>query len=216
MTGGLAGLVGNAMPTGLWWATLLQVMTTVLGGLVAIATCASLALREGHGILPARELHSSVRRFTAGIFLITTLLVVVAYLLLSSGIDMTMNSAEATPHREESARYFVLGLLGVSGGIFATLMVNPLWVPLVTQQEMSFSELRVSGVMLMSKSRQAWTAMLVVALLCGFSNSVLPAIAGAALTVLHIAWLYVAAREIYGGISGNARFSEAEASLTEA
>jgi hypothetical protein len=199
---------------GIWGYVLRTSIICAVGGLVPVAICASLAISEGHGTAKQEDIKDSLKSFMVTVFFLNSLIISLAVIMLTMQINM--GASVAIPERSEIDTFLNGGIATVSGGLFATLPVNVLWVTLVTQMPMSFSETRMSGFLMIRKNFQSWSAIVIVSMLVLQSTLIMPALLGTACLIFLSAWLYVAGREIFGGISSNRYSLEAKSSLMEA
>jgi len=206
--------ITSSLFSGLWGYVFATSITSSLGILVPISICASLAISEKHGTTSKSDMISGIKSILIVLFLINSVIISMAALMIVSEVNMAGSISQ--PPRSDADLFLSGAVPAVAGSLFAALPVNALWVALVTQMAMSFSEMRMTGFMLIKRSFHAWAAIILVTMVLAQFTLVMPALVGAALLIFLSAWLYVAAREIFGGISSNTYSMEARASAMEA
>jgi hypothetical protein len=209
----LESIVGS-FTTGIWGYAARSPFTAAIAMLVPVLISASLAIHEGHGIADKDDIKKALFTLMKIVFLLEAVLVVVAIALTVNKVSLV--SGVKLPDRSQIDLAMASGVAAVVSGMFTTLIFNPLWSVLVTQIPMDFSQIRMTGHQMIRKSFSAWSALIFVMMISSQATLLLPAPAGMAVMIFVCVWLYVAAREIFGGISSNSYSSEAAASPMEA
>ena len=174
-------------------------ITAAMGGLVPIAICASLGISEKYGIANQSQVISAIKTFVIAVFTINSILVTIAIIILLSG-----TKPEIPPESKTQAEIFLYGgIRAISAALFTNLPINALWVVLATQMPTPLNQLRISNFHMMQKCFQPWLAIMLVIMLVAQLNLFIPPLAAMAALIFLSAWLYVAGREIFGGISSN-------------
>lgn len=203
---------------GVWGYILKVSITAMFGGLVPITICATLAIAEGHGTAKYEDIKSGLKNYMMIAFLLNTLIVFLAVVLQTMQINFEVN-LEATSdvmQRTGVDHFLYGGLMSITNGLIITMPVNILWIALISQMPMSPRKTLMSGILLIKKSFNAWNALILVTLFTTTLTLAIPTHFGIMLLIILSAWLYVAAREIFGGISSNRYSMEVRSSLREA
>ena len=185
------------------------VLVSVPGVCVPVAICACLAISEGYGTVSRSDLMNGLRNILLFVFVV---LFFVAIIVIFTFSEPVLNQVGMN-------LFFSRGVSSINAAIVATTGINVFWIPLVAQMPMSMKHVYLSGDQIRSGQQFLfpWIMMyfmiLVSALFAVFTHVFI----SIPVMIFSIAWLYVAGREIFGGISENrAPVAETDASLARA
>lgn len=197
---------------GIWGYVIYNSISTTIAALVPVSICASLGISEGYGTADREDVIRGLKIFTLSIFLINSVILTIVVIMFLMRVTLG-DVPGPIVHRDAADLFLHRGVSVIAGGLFVTLPINALWVALVTQVPMGFNELRIAGFLMIQRSFSAWLAIIMVIMLVAQFTLILPATIGSVLMIFLSAWLYVAGREIFGGISSNKNSMERNISL---
>ncbi|MCW3782558.1 hypothetical protein [Defluviimonas salinarum] len=181
-------------------AAILLIASMSAASVPAVTACHWFLMRsEGHGGGLGRVLRGS--REAALVALAVNSIFILLALLLPPIVPVA--DIAAGPRPSEIDQVLRGGILTVTAAHVATLIIMPLWLPAIAGLIMPLSQARLSGVLILVRMPRVFLA-LTVGIFGGIQLArLLPPVVGVAVTFLLISWTYVAAREIFGGISEN-------------
>ena len=186
-----------------FYGLLPYIATNALAVLVPVGICASLAVFEKHGIGNKADVLKGLRDMIIMVFVYVGVIVTIMGFLISPE-GPVMERGDLWSIR------FVVYSIGVAFTVLT--FVNILWVVLVTQVPMSLSQMYWNGKRLISGIPEC-KAIYFVTILVTFLSFILPLLLSIPMQFFFSVWLYVAGREIYGGISSNT-YREARVSVS--
>ena len=197
-----------------------EILPISIAVLVPISICASLAISEGYGIGNKQDVIHSLRDFFGFAFKFNCVILVFMsapfYWIIYAGdtsdaqkIISLLKSANS-----EMNRFLGEGISFVVRVIFASMLHNILWIPLITQMPMSRKEIKLTAGKISNENTLFWLRFVFIVMIATLVAGNLPPIIGMGALIYLSAWLYVAAREIYGGISSNRKASSEQKSFS--
>lgn len=106
------------------------------------------------------------------------------------------------PNFTETEMVFREGLRAVMNMHVTAVIVNPLWVALIASLGMGAQEARLTSTQMMMRMTPFWIGIVGFTVLLMFRLLAMPPMIVLPVLYFFMAWSYVAAREIFGGISG--------------
>ena len=207
----------SPMGTGFFGIILVISVMGALGTLVPLAVTATLSLSEGYGVIPAGDRGAAIRQIVTATFLMASVTTTLGLLMLLYQIHVAGGALlpDAMPRPPEDL-FLLRGANAVVRGAIAVMIFNPLWLGFALQLPMDFSQVRMSSTLFMQKAFMPWLTIILVTFLVAEVVMQLPAVLAPGLLIFYSAWLYVAAREVFGGISHNTIEQAATGALKEA
>jgi hypothetical protein len=191
-----------ALP-GLWALILIIAAVTAASAWPLLAIFTSLLRRDGHSPLPASQVWSLARPLAMTGYLGTVIIVTLGVFLFPA------REAGAPETPEPASLVLGLGLRGIMTLIVTATWINPLWIAAIPGVGLDLAAARHGSRRLVLMAPAAWSVLSFGTIFAGSIVFHLPFALSALWVYLLICWLYVAAREIYGGISENGALSGA-------
>lgn len=199
---------------GLWAYVVYSSLISAIAISVPISVCRSLSLSESYGATPIIQMTSGLKIIAVTILFINSITVSIAVILLL--FQISLGEVPTLPERYGIEAFLDGGITAVGSALFSSILVNALWSPLITQMPMSFDQVRLTGVQMITKCFHVWSAIIIVTALSAHATLIISPVISSIILIYLSAWHYVAAREIFGGISSNKFSMEVKTSLMEA
>jgi hypothetical protein len=200
------GLVGHVLATSL---------VSSGGAFLAIWVISALMRSEGYPTVSKTEMTPGRNDFLSAVFLVNTVIVTISVMMyLSRALSGADPVSASLPEKSLLDVMLWSGLFPVHSALVAGIVLNPLWVALIPAQGYRFDAARITQMKMATRIKGVWAAICVVLLVFANVSMVLPGALALVLTIVLIAWLYVAAREIFGGITSNKTGSEETRMIT--
>ena len=178
--------------------------------LVPVVICACLGISEGHGIASWSDIIKGLWIYIVVVFFHNVFVSILAIIMFELSPD---ESSKLINYRSDdflfdrSDDFLYDGISLISRVFCLTFPFNMFWVALITQMPMSLTDLCKTGSKMSLRCFGPWMVIFVVVMYTMLAVSVLPSILGMVIVIFLNVWLYVAARELFGGISSNRRVS---------
>lgn len=195
LTFAFPGFVGHVLATSL---------ISAAGAFLAIWVISALMRSEGYPTVSRTDMICGRNDFLSGVFLVNTVIVTVSVVIYLSRVSA--GAAPVSASLPEKALFDMMiwsGLFPVHSALVAGIVLNPLWVALIPAQGYRFDAARFTQMKMATRIKGVWSAICAVLLIFANVSMVLPGSLSLVLTIVLIAWIYVAAREIFGGITSN-------------
>lgn len=201
--GFLTSLLLGLFPS-LMGSVLVCAMTTAFGALICVYFMSLLLKTEGYAVVERSDIIGPAKQIAAASFVISSIYMTAAAVVVVWRIsnDLLPDSNLAAP-QDPSIAMLALGQHSILSSIVAFMCINPFWPALIPSLGVNLSGSTHLNMRFMGRARSIWLAVFFVILVTALSSLALPFLISVALTTLLLAWLYVAAREIFGGISSN-------------
>lgn len=200
--GGVSLGLALALP-GLWALILIIAGATALSAWPLLSIFTMILRRDGHSPLPAGQIRALARPLAMTGYLGTVVIVTLGIYLFPA------REAGAPAVQEPASLILGLGLRGVMTLIVTATWISPLWVAAIPGVGLDLAAARHGSHRLVRIAPAAWSTLSFGTILAGSVVVHLPFALSALWVYLLICWLYVAAREIYGGIHENGALSGA-------
>lgn len=174
------------------------------GGFLIIYVISALMQSEGYNPVSNKDGAEARKDFLSAIFLVVNVIITLAVVLYLARFAFGASPVSASiPDRGPAETFFRNGVYPLYSAMMAGIFLNPLWVALVPSQGMRFDGARFTQVKMFMRIRPVWITIAAMILLVPNISIVLPGFVQLFLPLIMIAWLYVAAREVFGGIGSN-------------
>jgi hypothetical protein len=196
----LSTLAVSALPSR-WTMVLVGALSAAAAVPVIVVVHGFLLQADGHGRQSISDLLRKSRSAMAPVFLVHSAMA--AIFLRSHGVGTT------PPAQDVIEAVFAAGMQSVLSAHVALTLINPLWIPLIPGFGFSLREAAFASTRMVAKMLPVWMTICLAISLVGNLALSMPAMVGVPLILLLVAWTYVAAREIFGGISQNGTLRDA-------
>lgn len=185
-------------PLSLWSKVLVVSCLAAVSAVPTLAIFNLLMGLDGRGLRRWGELIVEARQPALFAFLINAVMMTLALTVVPP-----LDSSPSAPPSGAVAQVFRIGIRGQTALLASLIMINPLWIAAIPQVGLAPAQARFSGTRMISGMFPIWLSIsmvtMVVSVLVLRANFI-PGILGYAFL---LCWLYVASREIFGGIDEN-------------
>ena len=164
--------------------------------------CASLGVSEGYGIARISDVIKGFLGFVITVFVVFNITIIVTLGIIMIAGDPISNLPDSSS-RNQIDTFVFGGIISVCVAFYASIPMNIFWFGLVTQMPMPLMQLFMSNLKLVNRVFWPWFMLISGTLVMVQFAIILPAFVGMAILIFLSAWIYVAGREIFGGISSN-------------
>ena len=187
-----------------------NMITSIPAMLVPVLICAGLGILEGFGIAHRSDIIKSLC-----VFFIVVLLFNFMVLFTMCFMIFVMNFGETLEFAEIIVDNVLPAGIELIPWVFLfTLLTNVVWVVLITQMPMSYDDLSHTGLLIVKKCHWPGFVISIVQINTFVLVRFCPFWIAIPVMIFVITWLYVAAREMFGGISSNRRVFNTAGSLS--
>lgn len=155
---------------------------------------------------------ASAKSFSIFVFVVQTCVMGLSVALHLYNMNMVGSAGIPLPMRSQEDLFLQKGISPFASAFLAGLIANPLWAAICACQPMKFTAMQMATMLMRRKCHNSFMAIMLVSFMAGLSTLVVSSALGILIIIFLTAWLYIAAREIFGGI---AKGKETEVSLKE-
>ena len=185
-----------------------SLVVTCASAMVILLVMQMLMQEDGHGSISIADLRDRARLLLPAIAIIQIIMLVVAFTIALLMVLMTGphtgGAGTAAPAARNMFDAIVSeGVDSMFGALICGVIIMPLWLPASTGMEMTWTQARQASTIMHGKMPGVWNATALMPIVLGVVLTSMPFPVMLAGSFLLISWLYVGAREVFGGISEN-------------
>ena len=178
------------------------VLASIPSVCVPIVTCACLVMSEGYGVAGRSDIMEGLRNILVFILIFTCFTAILSLVIMP--VIMPDESAGFfIRNRSEMDIFLRKGLSSIFKVVMYTFTFNIFWIVLVTWTPMTWKQINLTGKQVLNNMISVWLMIFLVTVVINLLPLVLHAFIIVPMMIFFFTWLYVAAREIFGGISEN-------------